>query len=358
MNARAGSPGRLRGLDALRGLAALSVVLYHYTTIYQTHFGPYASAPLFSFINGHFGVELFFCISGFVILGTIERTASLQRFAVARFARIYPAYFVCALITLGTLQVAGLHLPPLHAKAIAVNATMLASFNGTDLIDPSYWTLSYEVLFYAGAAIVWSFLGGRRHLEWLCLAWLAGSLIGHLYPWVALHHRLSVLLNIEYANLFVAGMMLYCLTQGSRTRLTAPTLGAALLMTLFPPEFNRGHISQPVYIAMIAVFCLVIWLIADTGGRFLDVKPLVFVGEISYSLYLVHQIVGFAIIRMLLHAGAGTNLAIFLTVSLMISVAFALRTLVEKPAERWIKNLAKPKASETRVSELAAALGR
>lgn len=349
---------RLRGLDALRGLAALSVVLYHFTTIYQVHFGPYASPPLFSFINGHFGVELFFCISGFVILGTIERTANLQRFALARFARIYPAYFVCALITLGTLQIANLYFPALSAKAIAINAIMLASFNGTDLIDPSYWTLSYEVLFYAGAAMFWSVLGGRRRLEWLCLAWLGSSLMGHLYPWVGLHHRLSVLLNIQYANLFVAGMMLYCLTQGTRTRLTMPALGAALLLTIFPPEFNRGHISQPAYAGMIVIFCIAIWVISDSGGRFLDLKPLVFLGEISYSLYLVHQVVGFAVIQALLRAGVGTNLAIVFAIFLMIGVAFALRTLVEKPAERWIKNLAKPKAQKTKVPELAAALGR
>ncbi len=352
------SPRRLRGLDAARGLAALSVVLYHFTTIYQTHFGPYAPPPLFSFINGHFGVELFFCISGFVILGTIERTANLRRFAVARFARIYPAFFVCALITLGTLQVANLHLAPLNAKAIAINATMLASLNGTDLIDPSYWTLSYEVIFYIGAAIAWSFLGRRRHVEWFCLAWLASSAAGHLFPWVGLHHRLTVLLNIEYANLFVVGMMLFCLTQGTRTRLTLPTLGAALFMTIFPPQFNRGHISQPAYSAMIVTFCILIWLISDTDGRFFDIKPLVFLGEISYSLYLIHQVVGFAIIRTLLSVGVGTNLAILIAISLMIGVACALRKFVEKPAERWIKNLGKPKAQAVRVAELAAALGR
>lgn len=332
---------RLRGLDALRGLAALSVVLFHFTTAYEIHFGPYPSRPLFYFPNGHFGVELFFCISGFVILGTIERTAGLWRFAVARFARIYPAYVICALISLATLHLAHFNQPQWNAESITLHATMLTGLVGANSIDPSYWTLSYEVIFYAGAATLWSFLKGRRRLEVPCLLWLVCSYAGHVVAWVPRHHRLMVFLNVPYANLFVVGMMLYYWHQGSRTRLTRPTLCAALLMSLFPPEFNGGRMPQTVYIAMIAGFAALLWFVAKTQGRFLDLKPLVFLGEVSYSLYLIHQVVGFAIIRLLLSAGVPANAAIGLTISGIVAIAFGLRTFVEKPAERYIKGFAK-----------------
>jgi peptidoglycan/LPS O-acetylase OafA/YrhL len=286
-------------------------------------------------------VELFFCLSGFVIIGSAERTVNFKRFVISRFARLYPAYLLCALITLATLWWAGLPFAAVTPRALAVNATMLASFSGTQLIDPSYWTLTYEVIFYGCLALAW-FVLGRQRLEWLCLAWLACSLVGHLYPWVALHHRLTVLFDVDYANLFVLGMMVFCLAQGTRTRLTLPTLCGAFLMTLFPPQFNRGHLSQPAYVLMIGTFCALIWLIADSGGRFLDFKPLVFLGEISYCLYLIHQIVGFALIRTFLRWGLGTNETILLTISLMMGVAFCLRNFAEQPAERWIKRLSKP----------------
>ena len=346
---------RLRGLDALRGLAALSVVLYHFTTVFDSHHGPYAPRPLFSFPNGHFGVELFFCISGFVILGTIERTGSLKRFAVARFARLYPAYFVCALITLAVIRFAPFSFPVWNTRTLAVGATMLSSFAGAQLIDPSYWTLSYEVLFYVGAALVWSLLPSPKRLEIPCLVWLACSFVGHLVPWFGLHHRLTVLLNIEYANLFVLGMMLYYISQNSLTRLTMPVLAAASLMTLFPPQYNGAHLPQTAYVAMIACFGVAIWGVTRTSGRFLNVQPLVFLGEISYSLYLIHQVAGYAMIRSLLRAGVSTNMAILVTIAFMIGVAFALRTSVEKPAERFIKNLARPKLkkSETHASRPA-----
>ena len=332
---------RLRGLDALRGLAALSVVLFHYTTAYEIHFGPYPSRPFFFVPNGHFGVELFFCISGFVILGTIERTAGLQRFAIARFARIYPAYVVCALISLSTLYLAHFNRPPWTPESILLHATMLTGLVGADSIDPSYWTLSYEVIFYAGAATVWSLLGGVRRLELPCLLWLACSYIGHVVAWVPRHHRLMVLLGVPYANLFVVGMMLYYLHKGSRTVLARPTLCAALLMSLFPPEFNGGHMPQPAYMAMILAFAAAIWFVAKSDGRFLDIRPLVFLGEISYSLYLIHQMVGLALIRVFLRLGLPTDAAIFAAIAFVICLAFGLRVGVEKPAEQWIKSFGK-----------------
>ena len=341
---------RLRGLDALRGIAALSVVLFHYTTGWEHFFPPYASKPLFFASHGHFGVELFFCISGFVILGTIERTANLRRFAIARLARIYPAYLVCAVLSLAAIRLGPFHIPGLNAGAIALNATMLTGLTGVQAIDPSYWTLSYEILFYAAAALVWVRLAGvQRRMECACLVWLAVSFVGHSVPWVSQHHRLAVLLNIEYANLFVLGMMLYYRAQGSCSRRTKLTVLAALLMALFPPEFNGGQLSRPAYVAMVLSFAGAIWLVSQSGGKFLDIRPLVFLGEISYSLYLIHQMVGYVLIGALLRAGLGTNLAILTTILAMVGVAHVLRTTVEKPAERWIKGLAKAKGKGSKI---------
>ena len=82
--------GRLQELDALRGLAALVVVLFHYTSRYDVVFG-HNSAPLVSAPWGHFGVNLFFGISGFVIFMTLGRTQTPADFIVSRFSRLYPA---------------------------------------------------------------------------------------------------------------------------------------------------------------------------------------------------------------------------------------------------------------------------
>jgi peptidoglycan/LPS O-acetylase OafA/YrhL len=350
---------RLTGLDSLRGLAAMAVVLFHYTTGYQKFFGSSASAPLFYLPSGCFGVQLFFCISGFVILRTLERTSDIKSFAISRFARLYPAYFVCALITLATIALSHVHLSDLNAEAIAINATMLALLTGAPRIDPSYWTLTYEVLFYAAAALIWFRLRPGRRVELPCLIWLACSLIGHLVDGIHRHSRLAVLMNIDYANLFVLGMMLHYLSKGSRSRLTLPTFCAALLLSLFPPVDSGAGVSlfRVKFTFMIAVFCALIWLAADDRRRFLHFRPLVFLGEISYSLYLIHQIAGYAVIRILLRAGMEIDGALLVTIAFVIGLAACLRVFVEKPAERWIKNFAKPARRQSLLPQSAAASG-
>ena len=89
---------RLVELDALRGIAAMAVVAYHYTTHYANQIGH--MTPLrFGFPAGNYGVHLFFLISGFVIFMTLERTRNAMDFVVSRFSRLYPAYWAAMLVT-------------------------------------------------------------------------------------------------------------------------------------------------------------------------------------------------------------------------------------------------------------------
>lgn len=85
-------PDRLVEVDALRGVAALAVVLFHYTTRFTDLFQP-GVPPAVSFPGGHYGVNLFFIISGFVIFMTLEKTARPLDFVVSRFSRLFPAYW-------------------------------------------------------------------------------------------------------------------------------------------------------------------------------------------------------------------------------------------------------------------------
>ena len=91
---------RIKELDAYRGLAALSVVLYHYTTIYAKDFGVESDAY---FSYGWLGVPFFFILSGFVITLTVERCKTGWEFLKKRFLRLYPTYWICMLITLAVI---------------------------------------------------------------------------------------------------------------------------------------------------------------------------------------------------------------------------------------------------------------
>src|SRR5947208_2292947 len=89
---------RFAELDALRGIAAVMVVIFHYTWRSEKVL-PGANGFTHGLSWGYFGVELFFAISGFVILMTLRQTKTSSDFVVSRFARLFPAYWAAIILT-------------------------------------------------------------------------------------------------------------------------------------------------------------------------------------------------------------------------------------------------------------------
>lgn len=321
------SPSRLRGLDAMRGLAALAVVLYHYGHGYEVVAGPRADPPTWFFRHGYLGVEAFFLVSGFVILHTLERCADWRDFALARFARLYPPFLAAAAITLTVVFGLGFNPLGIGAADVLASSTLVPAALGGRMIDPSHWTLMYEVLFYGLAGLAWFGLGVRR-VEWACLAWLAVGRAGAAYD-----VELPFMGNFSY--LFVLGMMILRVSRGDATPLTAVTAAAAFAVCLALPEGPLGPWA-PLVVALLALAVL-----AAATGRLgpLEARPLLFLGDVSYSLYLVHQIAGYALIRHLEAAGLGADLAIVVTTLAAVAAAAVLRHAVELPAQRALRGL-------------------
>ncbi len=327
---------RLEGLDALRGLAAIAVVLHHYTFRYSELVAQHVPALRFVPVNGHFGVNLFFILSGFVIFMSLERAQGIDDFAVSRFARLWPPYLVCMGITASIIALANFNPLQLTVKDALLNVFMVNKALGNVAVDGSYWTLTYEILFYAGAAIAFFILRVRR-MEWACLAWLAVAWLARVSGFNEHHLRVGVLLGVDFCHLFVLGMMIYLVWQRRSTWLTLVTVAVAFSMTLFGPYYNPGHMPLWQFVGMTALFALAVWLTAERKLGFLSVGPLVFLGQISYSLYLVHQIAGYWVISRLEQWGWDAHLAILATILLAIAVATGVRLGVEVPAQRAIR---------------------
>src|SRR5581483_8554966 len=125
---------RFLGIDALRGIAAMSVVLYHYTYEYQAVIGH--TQPLgWSFSLGQYGVDLFFMISGFVIFMTLQRIEGISDFVVARFGRLYPAFLTALALTTIVLLSSSLTIFKPSLWQVAVNLTMAPQLFGVDCVD-------------------------------------------------------------------------------------------------------------------------------------------------------------------------------------------------------------------------------
>jgi len=143
-------------LDLLRFLAAIAVVFFHYTFINSINSDLTPSYPVLEgiFKYGYLGVELFFMISGFVILLTAMKKTAIQ-FTISRIKRLYPAFWVALIIT--TLAI--LFLVPDQTNSVGLkqflfNFTMVPGYLGTVNIDPVYWTLQVEIKFYFWVGLI------------------------------------------------------------------------------------------------------------------------------------------------------------------------------------------------------------
>lgn len=315
---------RLRAVDGLRALAALAVVAYHYAD------------PVAHY--GLLGVELFFALSGFVILMTLERARSVSEFALARLARLYPAYWASVALAGAFLLATGRSEP----RVVLWNASMLQRFFAVgDLIDP-YWTLAYELWFYAVMAALFA---ARRlaQVDWLALAWLAAMSLWRGAMLVANHGgrlwgepALQLLLMPQFGHLFIAGMMVYRIRTGRAGAATRLALILALAYSLFGrPDW--AEIPPLVYYAANASFVAALWAAADGRLPLLAARPFALLGGCSYSLYLLHVPVELVLSRAFGALGESGWFRALVVLPLAIGAALLSRAGIERPAQAWAR---------------------
>jgi peptidoglycan/LPS O-acetylase OafA/YrhL len=327
---------RFTELDGLRGIAALSVATMHLTSGEKAFGRVIEGLPNLSIFQ--YGIQLFFIISGFVIMMSLSRMASTRDFFVARAARLFPAYWTCLAFTVLVLAVLSPALAP-SAGTILANATMMQRWLGVDDVDGSYWTLFFEMNFYLiMAGLHWTKLLPR--LKVICL-WVMLATITCLAVESAtgfsIDERLRIALMLDFSCFFVAGIMLYLRHAGDPDPLIDGVLGLSLVavaLARVQPGAYVGHLS---YVALAAGFILVIRLASLGYGAWLNWAPLQYLGGISYALYLIHQYAGFQVIRHLDAAGLPPAASIALTAAAMLAVATLVRRLVERPAQRWLR---------------------
>jgi peptidoglycan/LPS O-acetylase OafA/YrhL len=342
---------RLRGLDGLRGIAVILVVFFHYTFGYAHVVHPHTPGLLGTFFSGSYGVELFFIISGYVILMTVERSPDLYSFTVGRFSRLYPPFVFAVLFTASVTLFTGFRVGFVQPSDVPSNFVMVTYLFGIRPVDTVYWTLSYEVVFYAIIGTGLLMLRVRR-LEFLCIAWL---LIAYFCKFVLQlpqpsahgHPGFSFAVGTaaDYAYLFVLGMMIRRIHQGQRNRLTIPVIGLALVPVVFMTiEALSGHNSGGTrfglqHAGLVMGFATLVYVAPISRIAILQIGPLPWLGDISYSLYLIHQAAGYRLIDILESRGINPNVAILVTAAAAILVASVMLRTIERPGQRLLRRL-------------------
>lgn len=324
---------RLGELDALRGLAALSVILYHYTTRYEGLFD-HKNPSYFDFSYGFLGVQLFFMISGFVIFMTITRAKNVSEFAKKRAIRLYPSYIVAVIITFVSVKAYGLEGREVSFFEGILNLTMFQGFlpGVINNVDGVYWSLAVELIFYIFIGIL-LYLGLIKRIETMAVIWLIGSATARILNILFEQHLITKALVYysvaDYSHLFIAGIMFYLIKNNAQTK------HYLILTSCLIYQFIFNELVPNIVVT--AFFAIFYALIKGKLG-FLNVKLLTYLGAISFTLYLVHQNIGYIIINIMENSGLTNKVFLIIPVAISIGIAHILTYYVEKPSLKFFRN--------------------
>lgn len=362
---------RIASLTGVRAVAALLVMATHAAYGTGTYNRGYVGLM---FARMEIGVAIFFVLSGFLLFGPwVRATAagaaapSVRRYAVNRVRRIMPAYVVTVLAVYLLYSFRDVHPNPGHTwSGLVRNLTLTQIYSDAYLRAylhqglSQMWSLAVEVAFYATlpilAYLLLTVLCGRRWRPGLLLAALA-VLAAASPTWLVVLHTTDLLPESaggwlpHYLIWFVGGMMLAVLNvNGFRCYAAAvlPLAAAGYLVVSTPIAGETSVVTLDLGQDIAKVMCygavatLVVAPLAlrDTGlySRALGSRPMVWLGEISYEIFLVHvvvmEIVMVSVLRWPLYTGS-------------VLVLFALTFAFSVPVALLLHMLTRPRSART-----------
>lgn len=312
-------------LDSLRAFASLSVVSFHFICTVVGFVSTKWVLDVFSF--GHYGVQVFFVISGFVIPWSMYHSgyvlSKYPRFVMKRLVRLEPPYLISLLLAVVHASVRlsgpfynGIDTTP-SLKQIALHIGYLVPFvHGVQWIRPVYWTLAIEFQYYLILGALFPLISKQRS-PWRLLFYLfifAG-------PFLPFHNFFPFLTPI-----FMVGIALFLL----KSKIVGE-LEHLLLLILSCIEICFFHGLATLFFSIFPYLAI---------RFFPDFRPVVlkFLGDISYSLYLFHSLTGLLVLNYVSHL----NLALPTKVlSLLFAYLFSIFCsywvfrFIELPSKRF-----------------------
>lgn len=335
------------GIQYARGVAALLVVLYHVASQMQADVA-YGRMPHRYFDFGYIGVPIFFVISGFIIAivsldDALRPRISINEFIRKRALRILPFMWL-AIIAYNLLSFIGTQL----FDWASFTRAMILWPSGT--VKPNViWTLRHEALFYMLFAL--SFLAWRRHL-WLISLWCIAPVIISIFSLGSVapegNPSFFTLLFSDVNIMFGAGLLLGLYARSYPSNMQSSWSGGAITVYLGAAALAavawlmnwRSGFSASVYVTFFSTFLIFCAARLAPSNSFFD-RAAVLIGDASYAIYLVHNIV---IVPALI---AGRNFVggvgiwpLFVSITTVaVLVGVLAHVLVEKPMLSIINRL-------------------
>ena len=332
-------------LDAVRFFAAFWVMNFHYL------FGQTGNVEWYRY--GNLGVQLFFIISGFVIVQSLKGK-SIKDFATNRFLRLFPLFWIlCTLTYIITLVIP--HAATVSFSEYLRSMTMFGDvFNKivgyTRLIDPSYWTLTVELIFYIGIGIFTYFFSDKK-IRYFLGYWLVFSALAFLFN---LDHNFYIkLLLVRHASYFVFGGSLALIATKQAQSIfekyfdwmllfTSATFATYIHPRALEPYYTVNPLDTQIIYFIHIIFFIIVPILVYASGYIKNqkvIRLLAVLGGITYPLYLLHQRIGNVIMNFITahydkiswsHLSIGFE-------AVIICVAYVVY-LQDKKLRRWLKD--------------------
>jgi len=326
---------RYYDLDCIRFIAAMAVILHHYTfratAADDLTFLPFPLIAPFS-KYGFLGVELFFMVSGFVILMSTMNSTS-QKFIISRIARLYPAYWVCVTIT--ALFILLFHNPQfsVNITQYLYNLSMLNGFLYIPHVDGVYWTLMVELKFYFLIFILFM-TKTIKYLQAFLYLWLILSIGSYID---ILPYGITFFIFPEFSGYFIAGATFYLISQGSLSFFRTTLVILSYFLCLYSintriEEFDNYYsteLSRSLIYSMITCFFLIFYAVATKKTYFINKPVMLTFGALTYPLYLLHQNIGYLIINQL-NPIFNKYFILFITLVIVFALAWSVHHFIER----------------------------
>jgi peptidoglycan/LPS O-acetylase OafA/YrhL len=352
-----GRRGRVAGLDGLRGLAALYVVVNH---IFERAFPGYPAdhAPFWAagFIYGRFAVVVFIVLSGLSLALAPARDGwrldGVGRFARRRAWRILPAYWAALAFS---LAVAWLILPPPGEAvpdlgSVAANALLVQNVFPAATPNRSFWSIAIEAQLYVLFPLLLLLVRRRGAVVMAAAVTLLVAMVGIAVPHIARLDAFATQSPPDLAALFALGMLAAGVVAAGERRRSWPWawLALAAAAPVLATIWWQGSVwtlDSLLWVDLAlgpAIACFLAALVTGRPAalvRVLDTRPLRILGRSSYSLYLTHGPIVVVLYEKIVagrvgHGGPSFLLALAVVVPATLLFARAFAAVFEIPFQR------------------------
>ncbi|OAI04486.1 acyltransferase family protein [Methylomonas methanica] len=336
---------KVDSLQAIRAFAALAVMLFHGTEMLSERLGYLFVSNVF--VAGFSGVDIFFVLSGFIIFYTSSSGIDFYRFIQKRFIRIYPIYWLVTMLLVGWFFASP--SPEQSYKGdLRVILGSLSLFPQKQYVMGVAWTLTYEVIFYL--VFAFTYFKSPVYLFFTFLIWIAVIFSCNLFNIKSGYLAIDMLVNPIILNFALGCLIAYAYKRHSIYKnavwffwfgvfLFALTWAYYYYLKLADSTVFEGEMAR-VYLFGVPAAILIFGALHISASV---PRVLVYLGDASYSLYLLHGTVLSMLIKLVIKLNCGAIFsnfsgAVFLFVcTVLISCCFY--SLVERNLLRFLNGL-------------------